>query len=974
MAEDPAMRRRNGILMLVLAGQAQAPQSQGQAARRASLSRAITLLARSASVPLTKAVLVLCIAIASVWPGPSLAQPARSFDAAIVCKADTARLIVDQIGRNQLQEADERAAQLLTSAQSEFGAESACSAQAHLLRGTAQQLLGRFEDAGRSFDDAVRLFRLSVPTDHPARTLALNNLGVQRFFMRRYDEALRAHEEALDSRRRATPADELAVAESLHNLADVYRLIGRPPSVAIAMYSEAITLRQRQLTETHRLVADSRQNLASAYELARDAGAATSQLAEALRIQQSLVPRDETAIAILLSRQAAHRVLLGRDDEAEAIYREAVTTLRASNHGQRLALAAVLDDFAVNQLRRKKLADAFTLATEALDVRRRLLPASHPTIARTLSNLAEIEWQRGRYDQALEQSRSASTITLQSASLDAAARLRLQRHVRSLHHRVETVGSTDTALLDEAFRLSQHAIRSGTANTVRALATRLASGDPKLSEMSREVDDLNRSLEGLEMTLALAASSNEARPQLNFTELRATHDDITARRAVALAKVRQAFPRYDQLIRPQPLALSAVQAVLAADESLLVVQVGVGEVYVWAVTRDAAALRRATIHPLDLTDAVNHLRRGLAVEPSDLSRGSEPLFDLGAAHDLYRALFGELEQHFAGKSHIHFVASGPLTSLPLHLLIRTAPAIRQPARTQPAVFKTADWLALHHSISVLPSVESLQFLAAGERGGDRRRPLLAFAHPLAEAGRQVAAAPRAAAPAVLRGIPRRRSAPDLWVADVTTTERLRLYIGREPLPETAAEVRAIAALLGAPESDLHIGAAATETKLKSATLDQYKVLYFATHGFVAGAFASGEPALAMTVPRVPSIVDDGLLTASEAAALKLDADLVVLSACDTAAGDASGADGLSGLTRAFMHAGARALLVSHWSVDSFDTKALMLAVFDARAKSNRTTSGALQVAMLARIAAAPRNDPWSAYPGRWAPFVLVGAR
>ena len=100
-------------------------------------------------------------------------------------------------------------------------------------------------------------------------------------------------------------------------------------------------------------------------------------------------------------------------------------------------------------------------------------------------------------------------------------------------------------------------------------------------------------------------------------------------------------------------------------------------------------------------------------------------------------------------------------------------------------------------------------------------------------------------------------------------------------------------------------------------LADYRVVYFATHGLVAGDVKGlAEPSLALTLPQPPSDIDNGLLTASEVAQLKLDADWVVLSACNTVAGDKPGAEAMSGLARAFFYAGARALLVSHWSVAS----------------------------------------------------------
>ena len=112
------------------------------------------------------------------------------------------------------------------------------------------------------------------------------------------------------------------------------------------------------------------------------------------------------------------------------------------------------------------------------------------------------------------------------------------------------------------------------------------------------------------------------------------------------------------------------------------------------------------------------------------------------------------------------------------------------------------------------------------------------------------------------------------------------------------------------------GAQATETNLRKARLDNAQIIALATCGLMAGEVAgAAEPGLVFTPPATPSEADEGLLTASEVAALKLNADWVILSACNTAAGDGSqGAPGLSGLARVFFYAGARNLLASHWPV------------------------------------------------------------
>ena len=201
-----------------------------------------------------------------------------------------------------------------------------------------------------------------------------------------------------------------------------------------------------------------------------------------------------------------------------------------------------------------------------------------------------------------------------------------------------------------------------------------------------------------------------------------------------------------------------------------------------------------------------------------------------------------------------------------------------------------------------------------------------------------------------------------------------------PLPETADELCAVAQTVGAQESAVHLGERNTEKVIKAlsadGTLEQARVLHFATHGLLAGetamlAEARAEPSLILTPPVQASEEDDGLLTASEIAQLKLDADWVVLSACNTAAagGDKLGTEALSGLAQSFFYAGARALLVSHWAVNSEATVILVTGAFDQlRKDASIGRAEALRRSMQALMGSGGRN----AHPANWAPFVVVG--
>jgi CHAT domain-containing protein len=194
----------------------------------------------------------------------------------------------------------------------------------------------------------------------------------------------------------------------------------------------------------------------------------------------------------------------------------------------------------------------------------------------------------------------------------------------------------------------------------------------------------------------------------------------------------------------------------------------------------------------------------------------------------------------------------------------------------------------------------------------------------------------------------------------------------------------MAQALRAPDTALHTGAAATETAVKSSPdLGRARVILFATHGLLPHALRGlDEPGLVLTPPKQATAMDDGVLTASEAARLHLAADWVILSACNTASADGTpGAESLSGLAKAFLYAGAHALLVSHWQVQDNVTASLTVQTVAqqiadpslSKAAALQRASQAVRTGRLPGGGGLPGWTPIWAHPASWAPFVLVSA-
>ena len=219
----------------------------------------------------------------------------------------------------------------------------------------------------------------------------------------------------------------------------------------------------------------------------------------------------------------------------------------------------------------------------------------------------------------------------------------------------------------------------------------------------------------------------------------------------------------------------------------------------------------------------------------------------------------------------------------------------------------------------------------------------------------------------------RRSAPRV---DIDSAELAQL----PRLPDTADEIRSIALALRAdPAQDVFLGNRATEKAVKSLDLANRKVVAFATHGLVPGDLNGlNQPALALTAPQVGDGDGDGLLTMEEILGLKLDADWVVLSACNTGAGEGAGAEAASGLGRAFFYAGTRAVLLTNWPVETNSARTLTTDLFRRQAENpTLSRARAMQQAMIALLDGDGMVEGGKtvfsyAHPIFWAPFSVVG--
>jgi len=353
-------------------------------------------------------------------------------------------------------------------------------------------------------------------------------------------------------------------------------------------------------------------------------------------------------------------------------------------------------------------------------------------------------------------------------------------------------------------------------------------------------------------------------------------------------------------------------------------------------------------------------------------------------------LLAPVESGWKDAKSLVVVTNGALGELPLGLL-PTANA-EADAQAQPlfAGYRDVPWLARTHNVTVIPSASAFLTLRSLPVGSPRRENLIGFGDPYfsgEEAAEAEAEATKTAAAAasdaggdadVTRGRP-------LKLRAVPHTENVdKAELAMLPrLPDTRPELLAMARALDVdPVKSLYLGKDANEHNVETLDLTRYRVVAFATHGLIPGDLDGlTQPALALTAPEVAGIEGDGLLTMDKILGLKLDADWVVLSACNTGAGAGAGAgaEAASGLGSAFFYAGTRALLVTNWSVHSASARELTSDLFRRQsADPGLSRSEALRQSMMALIDgpgsvdAAGRTGYTYAHPLFWAPFTVVG--
>ena len=803
------------------------------------------------------------------------------------------------------------------------------------------KLQHRHAEAEPLYKRSLTIKEKELGPDHPDVATSLNNLAALYSDAGRYADAEQLYQRSLAVFEKVLGPDHPTVATLLHNLARLYSHAGRYAHAELFL-KRSLVIREKALGPDHIDVAASLNNLALLYDNQSRYTEAEPLYKRSLTIGEKLLGPNHPDVATSLHNLAQLYSKAGRDTEVEPLYKRSLVISEKALGPDHPDIATSLNNLALLYDKQSRYAEVEPLLKRSLAIREKALGPNHPDVSASLNNLAGSYLKQDRLGDALSIVKR-TIASMQAKNWVSFGTLYQSQKANLINSKQSFAGS---------YSVLQYTMASAAADAISKLAQRFAAGSDELAAAVRQEQDLSAENGKIDSTLISAVSkAPQQRNAAAEEQMRKRLAEIKAERQLIQSALNLKFPEFVTLSKPQPLTLEETQKLLTSDEAVVAFSIGAYESYAWIITKTNATWTEIPVKANDLNEEIKTLRQSLTFEV-------DKPYDAELAYKIYQQIFGPLTGWLAGKTRLSIVPDGPLTSIPFELLITADPNGKK--------LRDVDWLVKSHSVTILPSIYSLKTMRTQARTSQAPKPIIAFADPVfSNAAQTLARAERS---------PASRSITDFY--EGTEIDVRKLGEKLDQLPGTRREVRAVSEALGGIDSDLKFGLNATETAVKTTALDQYRVVYFATHGLVAGDLAKfskakAEPSLVLTIPEKPTARDDGLLQASEVAQLKLNADWVVLSACNTASSDGVGAEALSGLTRAFLYAGSRSLIVSHWEVNDDATSKLMTELFKASSSNPYLSHAeALQQAEITMINSAKNVD--EAHPRLWAPFMVVG--
>jgi len=608
----------------------------------------------------------------------------------------------------------------------------------------------------------------------------------------------------------------------------------------------------------------------------------------------------------------------------------------------------------------------------------------HPLVAQQYSYLGDALAKQSKFDEAVEVYRNvmkvssgflASRKTFSKAGREQQEKTQQQYLLSFMNLMVDALKENKKVGADpvtESFTIAENTRSKALQNAMLDMTARAAARNDYLSELVRRDQDTRVQLsdveDGLFNQIKKAGRANKKKGK----RLEQKRKRLVRELKKISEEMSYQYPEYARLMNPPPTQLEEVKKLLSADELMLSYYVQQDRTLLWVVNKQSSQLHIIPLGAEQVAKQVQQIRSSLDVPVRELS--DIPDYDTKLAHKLYQSLIAPAAKQLKVAKSLIIVPHSALFSLPFGALLSESHKLKKQKSLPFEEYKKAPWLSRKYAISIMPSATALVTMRQYAKHEPAEEPFVGFGDPLFSDYEDTETSELST-----RGIP-------VVQRSAINTRQLKSL---PRLPETRAELNNIADSLGAGQDSLYLGSKASESNLRSVSLKDYRVVAFATHGLVAGDLDGlTQPALALTPPEQSQKQsldlfsnsseegNDGLLQMGEVLSLELNADWVVLSACNTASGDSLTGEGFTGLATAFFYAGSRALLVSQWPVESNSTQRLTTAIFSTD-NASLSRASALQKARLSLIDGpgfvSDGKSLFSyAHPIFWAAFMIVG--
>lgn len=811
-----------------------------------------------------------------------------------------------------------------------------------------EQMLDRLERAGIA--------------DNESAAAVFYNLGVIQLLEGQTVEAEATYRHVLELYRRQFGERHPAVARTLHSLAILYGNLGLAAK-AQELFRQAIAVFERSFGPNDPSLAATRLELGL---LLSDLGKSKEAIEEA---QAALKIYDQIKGPWAIKRAYATSVLgfalhaAGRREEAAAHFERALAMMEEVRGPDSADLPPGLVELALIRMEQGRYEEAESLARRAVEIREKDEALTPWGVAKAKSVLAQAIGEQGRSLEALELIGQATQIMRDRINIGdrqttfALHEVRSEREVFERHLAIgyPLFGKGNGALVAELFEVIQLPHMTATAAAVSRMATRFARGNDKLARVLWEREQAVDRLAATQARLRdVLASESRLGP---VDVLRADIDRLDTQVRELDDQIAQDSPRFGELLRPSPISLAEIRGAewLEQGEAVLVQVTTPNGTFLALADHTSVRFEHTDLETPELTERVARLRAGLetGLNPyTCVSRNFLDLqpFDVESAYRLYATIFASFKGELADIKTLFFVPDGAMQNITPSVLIRRPAEEAPPAYGQFQsgklsalnVFRELDFLGLSIPIAVLPSLDALVRLreAEGLGRGQGFVGIAPFAHK-----------PEPQDPG--------RCARDL-------DDRRDAFSSLAELSNTDEHITSLADLFSVDSRFLLFNLDSTKSALKDPRVERAQVIAFATHGLIANEVKTlAEPALVLHPDG-----DDGLLLGSEIGELPLSAEWIILSACNTAAPQGeTGAEGLSGLARAFFFAGSRSLLVSHWWIEAGSADFLARRTLEIwRGDRSIGKAEALRRAMNERAEGLLTHS----HPYYWAGFSVVG--